>query len=563
LKRLILGAIPNDFDAKNDLPIGPFCFINRWKIFPEWETLQFPPDPFQTIESILSVEKEVINSVNGLLYPLIDDLNNRNKSNYSEQFWRIMLIPYLYGITYAFIERKARLIQFINKFKDNKIYVRLISKDINWNFKNTLDFVHNGLLTQIFNEWIFSRIIENILPTKWVSEYYVAQEVVKSFDNTEKSNSRSLKQKIIENINYFRCSNVAGIRPIESILWSAFLSIKPIRKAKSKNISYPIINDEKLIDDDLRHIVLKTMPKSLSEISKLRIPNCKPRPGRIRLIGPPIYYDDRHKYFLAKCVEGGEKIICTQHGGGGCNLKYFPMRAEVEYNQYKYFSWGWNKHENYPGNIKPLPSPYLAKYKAKHNEKNENIILVGTTAHLYSYRLSSEPQAMQRIEYRKGKIEFINRIDKKYYPVFYYRPDFNENGALKDYSFVKRKFPLIKIIKNNFHNEQLKARLLVLDHPGTTLSIAFAANIPTICFWNKNHWTMNTQSEPYFKAMKDAGILFESGKDAAEKLNNIYNNTQSWWQQPSIQAVLDSFCNQYARSSKLWRWEWAKELWEL
>jgi len=559
LKRLILGAIPNDFDPKNDLPIGPLCFINRWGIYQEWETLQFPSDPFQTTESILSVEKEVINSVNGLLYPIIDDLNNRNKTNYSERFWRIMLIPYLYGITYAFFERKARLIQFINKFKDNEIYVRLISKDINWNFNNTLDFVHNGLQKQIYNEWLFSRIIENILPAKWNSEQYVAN----LFDNTEKSNSRSLKQKIIENINYFRCSNVAGIRSIESILWSAFLSIKPIRKAKSKNISHTIINDEKLINDDLKYIVLKTMPKSLSEISKLRIPNCKPRPGRIRLVGPPIYYNDKHKYFLAKCVEGGERIVATQHGGGGCNLKNFPMRAEVEYKQYQYFSWGWARHENYPGNIKPLPSPYLAKYKDKHNEKNGNIILVGTSAPLYSYRLASEPQAMQRVEYRKGKIEFINHIDNKIIPNLYYRPDFNEDGALEDHSFIKRKFPLIKIIKNNFHNELLKARLLVVDHPGTTLSIAFAANVPTICFWQKEHWTMNTQSEPYFKAMKEAGILFESGKDAAEKINNIYNKAQSWWKQPSIQAVWDSFCHQHARSNKLWRWEWAKTLWKL
>ena len=563
MKRLILGAIPNDFDPKNDLPIGPFCFIGRWEIFPEWETLQFPSDPFQTIESILSVEKEVINNVNGLLYSLIDDLNNRNKTNYSERFWRIMLIPYLYGITYAFFERKARLIQFINKFKDDEIYVRLISKNINWNFNNTLDFVHNGLQNQIFNEWLFSRILETMIPQKWVSEQYVAQVETKPFDKTKKSNSGSLKQKIIQNMNYFRCSNVAGIRPIESILWLAFLSIKPIRKAKSKNISLTNINNKKLINDDLMNIVSKTMPKSLSEISKLRIPNRKPRPGRIRLVGPPIYYRDKHKYFLAKCVEGGERIICTQHGGGGCNIKNFPMRAEVEYKQYKYFSWGWNKHENYSGNIKPLPSPYLARYKEKHNEKNGNIILVGTSAPLYSYRLSSEPQAMQRVEYRKGKIEFINHIDNKIIPNLYYRPDFNENGALEDNSFIKRKFPLIKIIKNNFHNELLKARLIVLDHPGTTLFIAFAANVPTICFWHKEHWIMNTQSEPYFKAMKEAGILFESGSSAAEKINNIYNKTQDWWKQPYIQAVRDSFCHQYARSSKLWRWEWLKTLWKL
>ncbi len=45
MQRLILGTIPKDFNAGNDIPLGPFCFIDKENIVKDWEQIAFPFDP--------------------------------------------------------------------------------------------------------------------------------------------------------------------------------------------------------------------------------------------------------------------------------------------------------------------------------------------------------------------------------------------------------------------------------------------------------------------------------------------------------------------------------------
>lgn len=47
---------------------------------------------------------------------------------------------------------------------------------------------------------------------------------------------------------------------------------------------------------------------------------------------------------------------------------------------------------------------------------------------------------------------------------------------------------------------------------------------------------------------------------AAAKVNEIFNDPASWWNQSEIQKAKDEFCFQFARTSDKWLDEWKEEL---
>ena len=41
MRRLFLGAIDDKFNPERDLAIGPWCFVQRDKVAPDWEKINF------------------------------------------------------------------------------------------------------------------------------------------------------------------------------------------------------------------------------------------------------------------------------------------------------------------------------------------------------------------------------------------------------------------------------------------------------------------------------------------------------------------------------------------
>jgi len=109
----------------------------------------------------------------------------------------------------------------------------------------------------------------------------------------------------------------------------------------------------------------------------------------------------------------------------------------------------------------------------------------------------------------------------------------------------------------------MKCKLLALDHPVTTLSVALAANVPMVGFWDNKAWVMCRQAILYFEALQKAGVFFETGKAAAEQVNKVWDDVQGWWMQSEIQEARNAWCYQYARTSKLWWRDWMRVLWKL
>jgi len=109
--------------------------------------------------------------------------------------------------------------------------------------------------------------------------------------------------------------------------------------------------------------------------------------------------------------------------------------------------------------------------------------------------------------------------------------------------------------------DQLKeSRLFIGTYNATTYLETFAANFPTVMFWNPDHWELNSSAQPYFDELRRVGIFHDTPESAAAKVNEIVRDPASWWNQPEIQRAKDEFCFQFARTSDSWLDEWKEEL---
>jgi putative transferase (TIGR04331 family) len=570
MKEIIIGQIPNDFNPKIHIPIAPFNFIGKENVYLDWEGLNFIKDPFKGKEELHEFNSESLVIVDELIIQLAEYLNNKYSLNYSIKFWQIILSGYAVLLVQSTIERYIRIRDFINKHKKSQLLLLLVKNDKSWYFNDVDDFLNNGILNANFNEWLISRIIEtNYLP-KWEIKYRDVQLQASAicFTNS-KDFPLSIKAKLYNYLNskLFRCYNIPGVNIFSRSLFEFALRFKKPIILDIKKSDNLIKNKNCLFNFDFLELALLTLPISIRNVSNL----CKEvnkqsfTSGKLNLIlGSELWYNiDKKIVQIALAKENNEKIIAIQHGGHNYGTaEVCGMIDQIELKQDFFFTWGWGletPHSTY----KNVPSFLLSNKTYSQITLKSKVILVGTRATLYSYRIDSLPQAIQWLDYRKNKVSFIETIISDLNIDLWYRPFSDETGSLKDKDYYHNMFPSINIIEGDLEEHVLKCKLLILDHPGTILNIALAANIPTICFWKDEHFPFNENAQQYFQELKKVGILFSDPYSAAEKVKSIIFNVTGWWNNVDLQNAKNKWVLKYAYTTINWRREWLRQLWKL
>ena len=94
----------------------------------------------------------------------------------------------------------------------------------------------------------------------------------------------------------------------------------------------------------------------------------------------------------------------------------------------------------------------------------------------------------------------------------------------------------------------LGCRLLVLDHAGTTLAQALAANIPLLLYWDPATASFTPEAEALLGKLREAGILHDSPESAAAKAAEIWDDVPGWW--ASVRTACKPWTSQHALTNK-------------
>ena len=600
MRTLVLGSMPDGATPQTHLASGPWCFVGREDRFPGWDggpvpgrertrvsgaapapdsaAFPIPDDPYPDARSMEAEAKAANGEVLRLFRLLGGEADAQSGRERSERYWQMALGPFLLPAVHMLAERQRRVAGLIARHGGEPLRVDLLPEDIPFSFQSTLDFMLHGIQDVAFNHYVFSRIVEAALASDagksiaWQANSLPAMPLHQAKGEDRRPFSARCADKLRRLLRDLPFPRYKGFSLGQALRLSlAVLGNKG--KGGDRTLDFSLYGTEgfvwrfpaeKIIRAclplDLRKGILSG-PPGQSGAGK------SSRGSRLPLRGmtPAFSQDDVYRLRLADLREYGCRLFSVQHGANYGNLLSVGI-LPFEYSQHAFFTWGWDKHTGQPANARPLPHPMLAAISGAHREIAPRLILVGTEMSTYTYRLKSRPLAKAMLAYRAGKIAFFRTllesprpqagtgdapeapdVPVSPAPELLYRPYFKVAGGLDDGDHVLRRLPEIGLCAGDLTAQMLGCRLLVLDHYGTTLHMALAADVPTLAFWNRREWGMEPESDAVLDALQQAGILHAAPEEAARRALAVWDNPAAWWKSPPVREARALWLDRYAR----------------
>lgn len=296
-------------------------------------------------------------------------------------------------------------------------------------------------------------------------------------------------------------------------------------------------------------IFIGALPQTLAEldhpdhVAPARVP-------RVRVASVRAHEDTHYRQKLALWRARGHRVMFVQHGGNVGQVRCLCETPLVEFSQHAFGTWGWSHYEatgaGKGGQFLPLPYPLLANMADQWRGGDDTLLFVGAEMPLYGHRLDSRPTPLQWLQYREDKQWFLEDLPRRLHDKILYRPHFDAPGALDDAPWLLPRFPHVRLCSGPLEARMLTCALMVLDHHGTTLLQALAANVPTIAYWDRSIWPMTDEALARLDLLAEAGIWQPSAEAAAAKVREVWDNPARWWLDERVQSARRAFCREHA-----------------
>jgi len=580
-KRFFVGPVSADFDHTNDIVAGWWCFSDQEAAHPDWDILQLQepiPDPVDVV-----TELRAINAlVNDLIIEWTPRWNEMHGVERSAKFWHILSVAWLIDLVHLVRYRYLEIQNVLNTYSDQQFSAQVVPADQRFEFSGYSDFAPASYADQSLSEWIASIVLHEISAPN-VTFVIKEQTQPKIFDAKayvppQRSILWGALRSLKASLKPDRCRIGSGGREFTpwlkfSTLFSEITLASICRLSLSKSdLNYTAPTPSKgALKDHFSTVFLKildqaiqgTMPTSMTtgfnNLDRMTR-DLAYRPGHIRMEMSFFHLNEERKFKIAHAVENDEVLIGVQHGGNAGTAAAIQFAPESEYRYHGAITWGWTSCGGYPGNFIPLPSAHLAPWINKHNPTDDTIVVVGTGVRFIPGRFSFEGDIFNRPTSRHEKCAFFDGLASEPRAKIRYRPYFGMQSTVSDASYIEDKYPDIPLIRDDFFTHLMRCKLMVIDHPGTTMLQALAAGIPFIGFWSPKAFYMCPEAEEKFDALRKTHVIFNNGSDAARHINDIAGDINGWWSSKDVQNAIADVRDTYALTSKTWLIDWAKML---
>jgi putative transferase (TIGR04331 family) len=516
-----------------------------------------------------------INDVYERLLPLLaDQLNLLHNVNFGLRYWRILLGPWLQTYISAIYDRYMTLKIVIDNYP--RFTTIGLSEKLFITPRDTLEF-NEKMKTDLYNLQIFTRILNNLgieFPRKKIigekdffekklSNNFLKLLIKKIHNNMIK---RGKKEHIIIKNSYFPrltelkllLNTLGRVRPCYDVNYQlplAYLNVENRRMLKGIHLN----NDEfellliKLLPEDLPVCFIESY-EFIKNIAQYEYP----RKTKVIYSANSWYFDEPFKQWSALSAEQGTVLVGAQHGGNYGSLAFMNGELHELMITDRYYSWGWSRSD-FTSKVIPMPSSKLTNRSLiGASNKKEGILYVGT---IYPRYLMQFPTTIVEFnKYVNSQLLFANAISPAIRSQMRVRLHREDHG----WDFSKRwkeHYPEVSLEKwdVSFLKSLKNSRLYVCDHLSTTFLEALSSDIPTILFWNYNSHELKTEAKPFYEELRAVEILHDTPESAANLINTIYQDVETWWNDKKRQSIRQRFCNQFARTSPNAIEEWTSE----
>ena len=539
--------------SKYDFQVAPYHWDDRNKLFRDYNYL----------EKLYEV----------LLVELSKQLNELHHVNYSLRYWRLLIGFWLGWFLQTLYDRWYMLEFACSQY--SQLSCRVIDRCPSVSIPNdTSEFCTQACFDD-WNEAIYTELLKMYFSNCVSLSKLKPNENSSTPENKEKSLSRkTFKKTIRKGLKWF---NQTMGRKDDYFFINSYLPRTQDLKLQWKLGQIPKIwekesTTEFSVDLNLRNFTLSKTSRPerefcnvVRELIPIQIPKvflegfqvlqtqtqrvCWPKKPKTIFTSNSIFYDDFFKFWAAKKIETGTKLIIGQHGGNfGMSKFSFHERYQIEIAD-KWLSWGWESKGN--PKIVPVGNIKSAGSRIPFSSKREGL-LVGMELPRYSYHLySASISATQWISYFQDQVKFLSELPIHIRKFFLVRPHKGMNFGNCFKKRIREHFKDVTFdTESKMETSAKKSRMLVSTYNATTYLESLFWNIPTICFWNPLHWELNDCAKPYFSLLKDAGIYHETPEAAARQVSEIWDDVASWWESEVVKSARNEFCDQYSKQIK-------------
>jgi putative transferase (TIGR04331 family) len=496
-----------------------------------------------------------------ILINLANELNELHQCEKSVRYWHLLLGSWLMQFLAVLYDRFSLLEQLSQESSQFHLELSVKSKITPRNTYEALKLAE----TEHFNNQIVRDILENI---DFFDFKIVQTENELCFATTPNfGGNNGFKKKILNSLSRLfmsKSSFVASIGTfplrVQSKLIPKFKRLRPIYPYIDgvENYNHTIDSNKRselslscMSEDQFENLFYRLLPKYIpvcfvEGFSKLT--SLSKRYGsypQAVLVGTEVYY--RYESFMNWVAESGENgttLLSMQHGGV-YGTEFRCEKTFIEVNPFDtFYTWGWewdqlSRSKN--SRVKAMPSLFLVDQirRGLVRDPTGKILLLTT----------SKNQSPRRFD---GAVNFTYSNEQYFtaQTVFYacledsirsntmvrlYKDDLRNNYKSRwEQKFVDVKFDTDPSFESSLSN----TRLLIVDHISTTWLEAVASNIPFILYVEGDVYDFVPEFYELLQSLKRVSIFFETAQAAAEAVNLVCRDIDSWWWSTEVQNVL-------------------------
>ena len=498
--------------------------------------------------------KQIDLNINKTISFLAKKLNFYHKKNFSNKFWRIVLLPYVNAISYVVLDR-YNIINKLHKIKNIKYFLVADKKLNNFVFDDYQDFAIN-VNSHDFNNNIFFQLLK--IKTKKKFKYFKAKKKIK-------------KTKKIQSIFYNMKKFISSFSNRKVVFYNSNLSLF---KNYDLYLKYFFYNDDKIIiknnktdlnfrnnkienklrnklnfQEILNFFSFKYLPRSYLENLNLLMSYTKkkriPKNPLIVVTASSHIHDDFFKiwYGLIKEKFINTKLFVLQYGSQ-YNLKR-DDKTKLTYDLCdKKLNWGSCTLNKKKGIF--IGANLNLKINKKESDKFK-ILYVCNDFPLYYFKNSSIKFGPNYLKHHELQETFLKNLSKNIKKKIYIKPYFYDYG----WNLIKRIKKINKeskvISESNIGKLYGKYDLIITSSPTTTFLESVYLNIPVITLFKKNIWELNKNGKKIFTKLKGINIYFDNPFKAASYLNKNLNTLINKWHTKDSQEILNTFRKNYIK----------------
>lgn len=613
MKQLILTKTDPVESGREVEHLGPWSLSDEQ--FFEWEWEKYGIRRVLRSEDIWRVSRSLEKVCEFYALQLSRRQNERHSRSYSDRYWRILMMPWLFRLVMCSFERFLRI---RNRASSGVPYLAYLSpRDEAFSPVTTPHFNRMMMFGDPLNRLILSRFLRAYDPKGWEmrdgapappDKYFSADAQKNKLVRDGHANHAGFRKSqrkmeiyhwasiLFSNPGYVQFQRVAGLGLLDSLYLSLRLrlrngrrwrdaarSFQKMRGAKNENLTRDeAIEEIKSLHGmdaggagiflrELDGLIEETLPKAFTddfrENERRALRKIKATaPWTDALISGLLTSEwDPWRFYAAGLLESRPvRLLGSQHGGMVGLVETASFYNLVDYEAAdRFVSWGWERQSDYEASAVPAPSPLLSKMK-RRKKRNSSIIMISSSLLVYSKWVQTDYMPEDLSRYMKEKIRFIEHLKDGPRAALWYRPHIHQTSDRYDRAYMEKRYPEMKILSGKLlsHISGRLGRALsqcgvcVLDAPGSVPLFVMAARIPTLFFWNENVWRISRHAKSDVEKLADVNVLHSSPESAARHLNAVWPDVDSWWEDGRTREAVDEFAHRHCRGSRNWRSEW-------